>query len=41
MLTDCELITADSISDAVEDGEELRPVFEEAGEEGGPDERAT
>jgi hypothetical protein len=31
VLTDCELITADSISDAVEDGEELRPVFEEAG----------
>jgi hypothetical protein len=31
-LTDgCELIAADSISDAVEDGEELRPVFEEAG----------
>ena len=30
-LTDgCELIAADRISDAVEDGEELRPVFEEA-----------
>jgi GTPase SAR1 family protein len=36
----CELVAGDRIADAVEDGEELRPVFEEAGEEGGPDEKA-
>ena len=37
----CELVTGDRIADAVEDGEELRPVFEDlAGAEGGPDERA-
>ena len=38
----CELVAGDCIADAVEEGEELRPVFEEAGAitEGGPDERA-
>ena len=36
----CEIVAGDRIADAVEDGEELRPVFEEAGEEGGPDEGA-
>jgi hypothetical protein len=35
----CELVSGDRIADA-EDGEELRPVSEEAGAEGGPDERA-
>ena len=35
----CELVAWDRIADAVEEGEELRPVFEEAGAEGGPDER--
>ena len=37
----CELVTGDRIADAVEDGEELRAVFEDlSGAEGGPDERA-
>jgi hypothetical protein len=35
-----ELGAADSLTDAVEDGEELRPVFEDADAEGGPDKRA-
>jgi outer membrane biosynthesis protein TonB len=35
-----ELGESDSIADAVEDGEELRPVFEDADAEVGPDERA-
>jgi hypothetical protein len=34
----CELVAGDRIADAVQDGEELRPVFEEAGAEGRPDE---
>ena len=32
----CELVAGDRIADAVEDGEELRPVFEEAGAKGLP-----
>ena len=35
-----ELGAADSLADAVEDGEELRPVFEDADAEDGPDKRA-
>ena len=35
-----ELCAGDRLADAVEDGEELRPVYEEAGAEGGLDERA-